>query len=153
MPHELELDGPLAKEVMKRVINEPPKRKMDLGSTTSPSQTTLNPTVAAILGAVADGASTYNMLKRGSMVEDNAMFSGIGSPAATGLAAAGTGLAVPLLARLLKGKLPKGIIDPIVANMGARTLGVAGSNFDGGGVSSFDQLNNAITRNVTGQDK
>jgi len=134
--------------MIKRVSNEKPPQHMDLGLSETSRPTTMNPSLAAILGSLADGASTYNFLKSGSGVENNAMFAGSGGPAKTAMTAAGTGLMAPLLGKLLKNKLPSGLIDAIVGNMGAQSMGAAGANFDGFGESSFDQVNNSITREI-----
>lgn len=146
----INIDDELINELVKRQVAEQQTRKrVDTQPEDTPhQQTTLSPTAASIIGALADGASTYSFLKRGTGVEDNAMFGGLkGKPLATALSAAGTGLAAPLLGKLLKGKLPKGVIDALVANMGARTLATAGANFDGlEGESSFDQVTKALTQ-------
>ncbi len=114
----------------------------------APESKPLSPSLMAALGAAADGASTYRFLKQGTAPEDNTIFGGLdGHPAFTSLAATGTGLAVPLIGKLLQNKLPKGLIEAIGANMGARTLGVAGANFDDGlGESSTRHVTKALTQ-------
>ncbi len=107
----------------------------------------LPPSLMAALGAVADGASTYQFLKQGTGTEDNAMFSGANNkPAMTALTVAGTGLAVPLAGRLLRNTLPKSLIDAIVANIGGRSIAAAGSNLDGLRESSLAQSQAALTQ-------
>jgi hypothetical protein len=93
----------------------------------------LNPSLLTALGAAADGISTYRFLKKGTGTEDNALFNGAVSnnPAMTGAIAAGTGLIGPLLAKVLKNKLPESVIDAVIANLGARTTASAAANFEG----------------------
>lgn len=114
-------------------------------STPAASQTELDPSLMAVLGAAADGLSTYQFLKRGTAQEDNAMFGGLeNKPGLTAMSVTGTGLAAPLLGKLMKKKLPQGLIDAIVANIGGRSLAAAGANFDGAREPSFTQMSAAL---------
>jgi len=105
-----------------------------------------------ILGAAADGASTYALLKKG-YAEDNAAFGPLkGHPAATGLAAAGTGLAGVGLAKLLGKKWPK-VGEALSANYAAQAIGIAGKNAEqmqqgAFGKSSVDDYRDAVLRGM-----
>jgi hypothetical protein len=116
----------------------------------------LDPTFMGILGALADGASTYALLKKGH-AEDNQAFAPLkGHPAATGLAATGTGLVGVGLAKLLGKKWP-GLSRALTANYAAQSIGLAAKNFDQTqqgwfGESSADAYRQAVTRALQRDD-
>ena len=143
------IDPALVDHLVKRqVAAEQMQERFAPDAVESAPQGELSPSLLAALGAAADGASTYRFLKKGTGREDNAMFSSAlhEKPALTGLIAAGTGLAGPLLGKALKGKLPKGIIEAIVANLAARTTAAAGMNIQGG-ADGFTGMNEMMNIN------
>lgn len=136
----LELNGPLAQELMVRQAKEAPSKP-------DPSKP-LSTTMAALLGSAVDGASTYNFMRNGSMVEDNAALGMFGkSPLATGLAAAGTGLAGIGLSKLIGMKYPK-LANILLANQAAQQMGMGTQNFARpvNGQSNVETINRGITQ-------
>lgn len=128
MPHELQLDGPLTQEMMKRISQEPEQKEFDLGLKPTVRPDTLSPDLAMILGSLADGATTYNFLNKGRASESNSMYAGLNNdPIKTGLAVVGTGLAQTLLMKLLKNKFPKlaPLADAKTANSAANRINAA----------------------------
>lgn len=114
------------------------------------SHSELSPSLLAILGGAADGISTFDFLRKGTGVEDNAMYRPLkGNPIATGLAVAGTGaLTAAVLKKVLGKKFPK-ITDALLANQGADRIALAARNFSPEGhTSSSESYNNSITQAI-----
>lgn len=127
----INIDPAIIESLVQRETQADQMRKRFAPEAAAPAPySTLNPELSAILGSVADGASTYNFMKRGSGREDNAMLGGAGGPAATGMAAAAPGLIAAIAGRLLKNKLPGELIDSILGNLGASQMGLAGNNMN-----------------------
>ena len=147
----INIDQELINELVKRQMaeaEEPAPLDLDLPQQSRQSAS-ISPTMAAVLGAVADGSTTYRFLKRGTAAEDNAMWGRLNnSPAKTGLAAVGTGIGAAMLGKLLRNRLPKGVIDSVVANLGANQAGLAGFNVMPRRNTSQDAYNKAITRAI-----
>lgn len=134
----LNLDGPLTQELLIRQAQEP---------TVSPEQQNdLSPTLLALLGAAADGASTYGFLKSGTGKEGNRALSGM-SPLGAGIGAASSGLAGVGLAKLLGKKFPK-LADALIANQGARQIGLAAENISSPGVTYKDSSDGLYNKKV-----
>jgi uncharacterized membrane protein YebE (DUF533 family) len=114
-----------------------------------------NPSLLALLGSLADGASTAYLLKRGGG-EDNAMLRGLqGKPGLTGLAVAGGGLAQAAVTHLIGKKFPK-LGRAAMANQGATQIGLAAENFSrptGRSESSIDTYRQAVVRAMTRDDR
>lgn len=114
----------------------------------------IDPSLLAVLGGVADGASTYNFLRQGSGVEGNKMYGSLnGSPLKTGLSVAATGLAGVGIAKLLAKKFPK-IANAMLANQAATQIGYAGKNISPDMLnghrtsSSTESYNNSVTQAI-----
>lgn len=142
----LDLNGPLTQEVMKRMSIE--QRPPSTGSSTGTSE--LNPALLGVLGSVADGASTYNFMRKG-LGEDNAAFGALGGkPLPTSLAVVGTSLAGLAASKLLEKKFPS-LAKVLMANQAAQSIGLAGQNFTqptDRKDSSFDTQNQAVTNAI-----
>jgi hypothetical protein len=109
----------------------------------------LSPGTMHTIGGLADAASTYAFLKRGTGRESNPAlnFTG-GRPAATGLAALG-GLAATKAATALLRKIAPSAADAVSANLGAQQLGMAVNNLDARrSQSSFNRYGQAMTHNA-----
>ena len=89
----------------------------------------LSPTTASVLGGLADTASTYAFLKRGTAQEDNPLVAGMaaqpGKMAAMGVA---TNLALPFLLKKTLGKKWPRVFDALAANQGALQMGYGALN-------------------------
>lgn len=117
----LEIKDELLAELLKRQMDE-----QDMQERFAPRQaeppvrpTDMDPKMLALLGGIADGATTYKFMRQGDGTEENALLSGRG-PVTTGVGAAlAGGVGATLLARALKNKVPQGVIDAILANLGA----------------------------------
>ncbi len=158
----------LEQEDAKRKFNKP----VPADDTVRP--TTLNPDIASFLAAGADGASTYGFLRKGinypaehhtdengmsydipalhmnSNMEDNALYAPLkGAPIKTGLAAAGTGISMMALAKLVGKKYPK-IGAMLQGQMAGAQLGTAMNNISndprGGEGATFDDVATGIRR-------
>jgi hypothetical protein len=105
----------------------------------------LNPTLLAMLGSVADGASTYRTMKRGNR-EDNAALQGM-SPTGTALSAMGSGLLGAGVSHLIGQKWPK-VGRALAGNLGAHQIGIAANNLGplGPGQSSIHTYHDAVMR-------
>lgn len=89
--------------------------------------TTMAPETLALIGGLADAASTAVLLKRGG-VELNPMYARLhNNPVTTGLAVAGSSLAMKGMRHLLRKKVPW-LADALAANQGAMQLGLAAAN-------------------------
>lgn len=116
-------------------------------------RTDLNSTLLAILGAGADGASTYHLMRQGSS-EDNAIFAGR-SPATTGLAVAGSGVAQAGLTHLLGKKFPK-LAKALMGNQAGLSIGLAAENFarpTGRAESSMNTYRKAVAAAMARDDR
>lgn len=134
----LDLEGPLTQELLMRQTQKPPQQE---------ERESLSPTVMALLGSAADGASTYKFMKEGRLSEDNAMLAGHG-PLVTGLSAAGTGLAGIGLSKLIGMKYPK-IGNALLANLAGQQLGVGLQNFAGPRTeSAFQTVNKGLASGI-----
>jgi hypothetical protein len=145
-------------EIRQQLIDDLVKRQIehDTATRTATHQSSdarkIDPSLLAVIGAAADGASTYKFLsdrKAAQQVpagwqvpmapfpgmkyagggEDNPLYRPLENhPLATGLAVAGTGvLTTTLINRVLRKHFPK-IADTLLANQGANQIGLAGKN-------------------------
>lgn len=91
--------------------------------------TTLSPSLASLLGGLADSGSTYAFLKRGTAGEDNALVSGLSKKSPELLTALGVAgnLALPLLWKQVAKKFPK-VGAALAANQGALQMGYGAIN-------------------------
>jgi hypothetical protein len=140
----------LSEAVLQRALSKvTPSQKQERPA---PQSREINPTLLAILGALADGASTATLLKKGHR-EDNPLYAPLrGKPAATGAAVAGTGLAAVGLGKLIGKKFP-GAAKALTANYAAQSIGLAGKNFEQTqngvfGESSADAYRSAVMRGL-----
>lgn len=150
----IHIDPQLIDSLVKRQIeHDTAQRTM----TPAPSQPPgdLSPKLLALLGAAADGASTYSFMRDGSGNEDNALYRPLGkSPLATGLAVAGTGIASTALIHKILGKRFPVIAGALIANQGANQIGLAGRNLagdhsiEGATVSTPDSYNRSVTQAI-----
>ena len=84
---------------------------------------------AAMIGGLADAASTYSFLKRGTGVEENAMFGGAqNSPAKTALGVAGSAVGMMAARALLRRTGFKRLADMLAGTQGAHQIGLAAQN-------------------------
>lgn len=124
----------LAEELLARQLQDNPRQfdapqPMDLGLEVGPSPTTLGPEKAALIGGLADAASTYTFLKRGSAREANAMWKGLDNhPAATALGVAGGALGFQALRALMRRMGMNGVADTLAGNQGGYQMGLAANN-------------------------
>lgn len=164
----IQIDQHLIDDLVKRQIEHD-----TVGRTASSPSTErgLTPSMLALLGAAADGTSTYGFLKQSQNHqaqipflpkssgpihhEDNAMYGLLkNNPVATGLSVAGTGLIGAILARKILGKRFPKIADALIANQGANQIGLAGRNIGGAGfvngqpASSAESYNDSITQAI-----
>jgi len=90
---------------------------------------TMSPEILSLIGAITDSAGTYKMLKSGTGVEGNPLYSSLNNdPLKTSLAVAGTSLGIGGIASLIGKKYPK-LANAIKSNMGASQLALGSSNF------------------------
>lgn len=134
-------------EMVKRALIAHPELNQPNPTPSIPSTShsrTLSPNLVSLLGAGADGVSTYNFLAhpRGITKEDNPLLSG-GSPFTAGLGAAGMGLGNMALAALIKKKWPS-LAETLQAPIAARQLAVGLSNFTDT-PNSNDLVSNAMS--------
>jgi hypothetical protein len=119
---------------------------------------------AAMIGGLADAASTYSFLKRGTGQEENAMFGGAkNSPLKTALGVA-TGAAAGMGARALLRKMGfKRLADMLAGTQGAHQIGLAAQNahydskggFPAGSSSEKDvrtKVQTALTSSTSGSE-
>lgn len=142
MGDQLDLNGALTQEVLQRMMRDTPAAVRR-----DESSRDVSPTLLAALGSLADGASTYALLRKG-YAEDNPLFRPLGGhPAATGLGVVGANLAGVGLAKLLGKKWPRAG-RALMANHAGATMGLAGKNIehlgDGFSESSADSYRKAV---------
>ena len=122
----------LARELLSRqmeVREAPDQRPMWALDRTLIPATTIGTEKAAMIGGLADAASTYSFLKRRTAQEENAMFAGAkNSPLKTALAVA-TGAAAGMGARALLRQMGfKRLADMLAGTQGAHQMGLAAQN-------------------------
>ena len=109
-----------------------PQKKRRLFGMGNPNETEdreISPEMLALLGAGVDSVGTYKMLKSGTGIEGNPMYSGLNNdPLKTSLAIAGTSLSMGGLRHLIRKKFPR-IADSLAANQGSRQIALGVSNF------------------------
>lgn len=140
----------LAQELLKREIAKDPNQyKAPMAESRPAPERKLSPGMLAVLGGIADTASTYAFAKTGQGREDNPALAGIKSPGKLAVASMGGLLASRLAAKLL-GKVSPAAADALSANLGAEQLGLAvtNTNIAAGkkGVSAFDTYHNTLLR-------
>lgn len=152
---------PLFAELMKRAVAEhaqlvdPPARQSS--PQTSASQP-MRPESMALVGGLADAASTYAMLQSGTGREGNPLYAGLhDNPIATGAGVVGSVLVNKLIRALVRKKFP-GLADAMAANQGREQLGLAAANtahsLNGPPyMSSQDDYLNAMSRFQINRDK
>lgn len=111
-------------------------------------------TLLGVLSALADGASTAHLMKKGG-VEGNAIYGQPQSPMKTGLAVAGSGLADVAAMHLLGKKFPK-LAKMLGAQTTAHRIGLAGENvaregWRPNGGSSIDAYHAKVMRAMSGE--
>lgn len=148
MPNKLHIDNALIDELVKRQIEDEQQAQLFAPRPQSPPQrpSEMSPETLALLGGLADAASTYTFLKQGAGTESNAMYRPLkNKPLATGLAVAGTALGAKGLRHLFRKKAP-GLVNALAANQGAMQLGLGAANIDDVRASSDDQWMEALKR-------
>lgn len=143
----LNIDDDLIQELVKRQVEEQQmqERFAPRADAPSPEQTTMSPDKALLLGGMADAASTYSFLKRGTGREDNAVLNNLlGGQAQqalpTAAAAFGTTMGALLLKKLIAKASPK-VADTLAGGLGGYQLTLAGGNINATpGVSASDLL-------------
>lgn len=115
----------------------------------------LHPALASLIGGLADTASTYTFLKRGTAREDNKLVAGLSKHPA-GMALAGIGATLALQpARKLIGKASPQLANALAANQGALQLGYSAGNLDDEPGKSSDTyrfaLKSAMENNIRRQ--
>jgi hypothetical protein len=145
--------GALGDELMKRELARDPEQfnaarpKFDLGLQSGPSISPIDPHRLATIGGLADAASTYYFLKRGTGREGNAMMGfANNNPEMTALGALGGLAASKGVTSLIKRFSPRAA-DAIAANLGALQSAYAVSNLDPSRRSS-QAYQNAMTNKV-----
>jgi hypothetical protein len=152
----------LAQELMKREVMERPAQfnrpssGIDLGLNPAIDVEPINPELGAVVGGLADAASTFSFLKRGTGKEGNAMWNGAkNSPGKTAAGVAASSLAAAGLRHLLRKKGHGKLADLIAGIMGGQQVGLAAQNAhhdSRGGFNSSSQrdvdtkVNAAITQ-------
>jgi hypothetical protein len=124
----------LAHEMLQRqMVDEDKKRpyRMPLIEPQgAPEAKPIAPELAAMLGNVADAASTYSFLKAGTSTEGNAMYKGMGDkPLATSMSVLGSGLASQAVRAILRHAGQKKLADTLAGVQGGQQMGLAGNNF------------------------
>lgn len=141
----LDIKQELIDEIVKRKILEEEYKGKTERSPVTP--TSLNPTIASLLGTGSDAATTYKFLKDGSGTEDTKMYSGLNNdPLKTSLAVAGSGLGGLLLSKLIGKKFPK-LGESLLGGMAGYQMSVAGHNIGALGQSPEDMLNTSRINN------
>ena len=125
------------------------RSSVDLGLPEGFEMTPLSPGLTGLAGGLADAASTYYFLKKGTGREDNALLGKTGNHPATTAAAAlgGYGLS-KLFVKVLK-KFSPAAADAVESNLGAMQLGYAAGNVDDDVQSSSKQYQQMLMRNRT----
>lgn len=119
----------LAQEVMQRELARDPEQfKVDVPAQPKPEKT-ISPQHLATIGGLADAASTYAFMKRGTARESNPIARAMGgnSPERTALAAIVGLLATKAATGFIGKKFPK-VADALAANLGAQQLSLATHN-------------------------
>ena len=128
--------GALGEVLMQREMTRDPEQfntarpKFDLGLQSGPDMgNPMSPESAATIGSLADAASTYSFLKRGTGTEGNAVMQHLGQhPEGTALGLIGTGLAMKAGRHLLrKGGMPR-LADILAGVQGGNQIGIAAQN-------------------------
>lgn len=138
------------KAIERELEVNPQEPQLELNLPQGMKHSNVNPTVAALLGAAGDAASTYHFMKKGGGAEDNALFGGLKGPGQTALGVAGSSVGSILLAKLLGKKIPA-LRDAYIANQGATSIGLAGENFSypkRRKVSGFDSVNEKLAAEI-----
>jgi hypothetical protein len=145
----------LAKELMAREVNERPAQfdkrpALDLGLPPRSDVTPINPEAAALMGGLADAASTFSFLKRGTGVESNAMHQQ-GDPLKTAASVAIAALLGSGGRHILRKMGHPKIADLIAGAMGGQQMGLAAQNLQSDLRGGFTQASDdAVTSKVHG---
>ena len=114
-----------AQEIQREDRAMPRYPMVDRGQDVSP----MNPYLASLLGGLADTASTYAFLKRGTASEDNALVAGLADkPGQMAGMGAAVNVALPLLLKHTLGKAHPKIAEALAANQGALQMGYGAIN-------------------------
>ena len=130
--------GALGDELMKREMARDPEqfkpKPFDLGLQSGPDMgSPMSPETGATLGSLADAASTYSFLKRGTGHEANAVMKHFGQhPEGTALGLIGTGLAMKAGRHLLRRGGMNGLADILAGVQGGNQMGIAAQNLRAG---------------------
>jgi hypothetical protein len=140
----------LAEELLQRELAAHPERfaPEPRRSPDGPSRPMLSPEQLALVGGVADAASTYYFLKRGMGAEGNRLLGATNSqPVQTAMGAL-LGMAGTKVARdLIRKKFPA-VADALAANQGAQQLALAVTNIDPSKPASMREYRAAMTRHA-----
>jgi hypothetical protein len=137
----------MVRELRRRPGLFAPAPKFDLRLPRGVEVKPLHPEALAVVGGLADAASTYSFLKRGTGVETNAMYLGLNnSPAKTAAGVAG-GTAAMMAARALLRKLGMSrVADLIAGAQGSHQIGLAAQNAQYDAAGAFPAGSEDIVR-------